>query len=199
MSFFYLMLLNKLVPGTFKRVPIVETFTLTPEPNKSIKEYRFSPGFFEIFSLAIQDDGKHIGADVIFSLIPLTKTGAINVSTDKASARMLYYEYYGNQIGPFRVDRFDEDNGIYTVTADFIGGKLPVLDPYKLEIRYPKITEVGDETAKDNYGYPVVCTLEGFCYTIDLDKAVEAVSELIARGFIKAMRGMKVLEEIRGV
>jgi len=189
--FYHLMLLNKVIPGVFKRVSIVDNFTLELSPGKASKEYKFNNGFFEIFSLNIQDEGTHVGADVMVSLRPLTKSGSYNISTDKASPRMLYFEYYGNQISQFRVDRFDLDNGIYTITADFVGGKLPVLDSYELIIRYPAKTEVGDDTAFSNYGKPVVCTLEGFAYEIDLDKALEAETELLAMGFLKALQNMK--------
>jgi len=189
--FYHLMLLNKVVPGVFKRVPIVDNFTLEDLSGKARKKYEFNTGFFEIFSLNIQDGGTHVGADVMVSLRPLTKSGSYNISADKASPRMLYFEYYGNQISQFRVDRFDLDNGVYTMTADFVGGRLPVLDPYELIIRYPAKTEVGDDTALSNYGKPVECTLEGFAYEIDLEKALEAETDLLAMGFLKALQNMK--------
>jgi len=196
-DFYHLMLLNKIVPGVLKRVPIAENFTLSNEPGKKLKKIQFKTGFFEIYSLNMQDNGTHLGADVIFSIVPLTKTGAANVTADKASARMLYFEYYGNQIGQFRCDRYDPENGVYTVTADFMGGQLPIFENYEVRIKYPDITEVGDSTAEANYGQPVQCTLEGYSYEIDFDKALEAEISLMAMAIEKALA--EKMHVLRGV
>ncbi len=184
----YYFLLNRYVPGVINRVPIIKTGTLTPEPNKGKVTIELKPGFIEILTLGLQDKGTHVGADVELSLVPLLKTGFSKIASDKASARMLKYEFNGNQIGHFRLDNYDMIEGIYTITLDFGGGNLPTENPYNINITYPRESDLTDPVALENYGSPVDYTLEGYVYEVDWEKAAEAEVEKIARGVIRSLR-----------
>jgi len=172
----HLRILDEIVPGVIDRESIDTEFTLSPE--KMTWSKTLPPGYIELLNLFIVDEGRHVGADIEFSIIPLTRSGSKNIASDKGSPRTLYTTFFSNQLGRLRCDRYSLDAGIYTVTADFLGGLLPMFHNYILQIRYPRKTEVGDDVALEYYGSPVYCRLRGFVYKVDYSKALEAEIQL---------------------